>query len=359
MRAFKRVQDRHFFTLYKRKADWTLLHGGPRWLAPSAATIVRAWKNNGRSQSTWVRRQYRTGEGVWKLKLLLIGPCAPGYFGQIWKRRALAWWQSIWVGAFSVTEETWNLCCDLWFIQVWHMWQTRCHEENRNTAWARGRHHASHRLPETFCIFMSWWSRRFWFFTGSGLPAPGHHFLTSHASSWVSFLFVFVLGGRAGMQWLFSMFNCSSHSHWREEEDWVQYFMAQYMYDKVLIERDRAKYNVSNLLTATWHCGETKMTHPGHLASQQTAEMLHRKVKRDVLRGNKPKKTHMEVVTAFADACQLWCSPLVDASTDRPLTLSAPSNCLALCFPPTPDAWMLQDSSRCMRQHGLTNPVKV
>lgn len=31
---------------------------------PSAATIVRAWKNNGRSQSTWVRRQYRTGEGV-------------------------------------------------------------------------------------------------------------------------------------------------------------------------------------------------------------------------------------------------------------------------------------------------------
>ena len=161
------------------------------------------------------------------------------------------------------------------------------------------------------------------------------------------------------MQWLFSMFNCSSHSHWREEEDWVQYFMTQYMYDKVLIERDRAKYNVSNLLTATWHCGETKMTHPGHLASQQTAEMLHRQVKRDVLLGSKPKKTHMEVVTAFADACQLWCSPLVDASTDRPLTLSAPSNCLALCFPPTPDAWMLQDSSRCMRQHGMTNPVKV
>lgn len=161
------------------------------------------------------------------------------------------------------------------------------------------------------------------------------------------------------MQWLFSMFNCSSHSHWREEEDWVQYFMTQYMYDKVLIERDRAKYNVSNLLTATWHCGETKMTHPGHPASQQTAEMLHRKVTRDVLLGNKPKKTHMEVVTAFADACELWCSPLVDASTDRPLTLSAPSNCLALCFPPTPDAWMLQDSSRCMRQHGMTDPVKV
>ena len=139
----------------------------------------------------------------------------------------------------------------------------------------------------------------------------------------------------------------------------MSYFVSTYMEDKPLNQKDAQTYGIQNMLKASWHCGTLQTSWPGHPASQQVAEMLHRKVQRDILLRNGVKESHIEVCEGLSSALRsLWTQPL-SLDTDRPITMRGFQGQVALCCPPSPDEWMVKENGKTIRKHGMRDGVKV
>ena len=64
-------------------------------------------------------------------------------------------------------------------------------------------------------------------------------------------------------------------------------------------------------------------------------------------------------MSRLSSAAAQWASPLACTKIERPISVSCPSDKLALVSPPHPDQWMLQGKSRAIRQYGRKDSVKV
>ena len=107
------------------------------------------------------------------------------------------------------------------------------------------------------------------------------------------------------------------------------------MQELTLSMADSEIYGVMTLISASWHTGLQLISPPGFPASQQSAEMTHRKVKRDVLGKLGPKASHLDVLKKLEEVLQIWVTPPKDTQSsrsDRPLSLSAPAGSVRPAF---------------------------
>ena len=113
------------------------------------------------------------------------------------------------------------------------------------------------------------------------------------------------------------------------EQSWADYFEREYLCKKRV---PRATFGRDELIWAHWWSGagfHEAWDCPGHPGSQQVAEQANFKLKKDIREQapNKQIRTHQDVAMAVLGCLKTWLSPIqdVDANTDAPVTLMAPT----------------------------------
>ena len=117
------------------------------------------------------------------------------------------------------------------------------------------------------------------------------------------------------------------------------------------------------ILTADWWSGvgSTHEFQPLPPASQQPAEQMNAKFKRDIRRFG-PLRTHQDFVDMLIKCLKMWIAPLSpsDAEDDSPLTLMGAGGVdgLRFSYPLSPDGWMLDGDGYVMRTPFTEKSVK-
>ena len=145
-----------------------------------------------------------------------------------------------------------------------------------------------------------------------------------------------------------------ARAQWNEPS-WCSYFEKWYMSSKKV---DEQVFGEGKILTADWWSGvgSSHEYQPLPPASQQPAEQMNSKFKRDIRRLG-PLRTHQDVVDMLVQCLKMWTAPLSpsDAQTDCPLTLmgAGGDDGLRFAYPLSPDGWM-QTAEGCVMRPPFT-----
>ena len=111
-----------------------------------------------------------------------------------------------------------------------------------------------------------------------------------------------------------------------------------------------------DILTATWWVGTGSHVLPGFPSSQQNAEALNSKAKRDIQ--GLSQSTHTDVAKSLMQMVDVWSSPLKSGEETldgSKYSLSAPLANLTTHRPVLPDMWMLTEKSGQWVHPGFKN----
>lgn len=132
-----------------------------------------------------------------------------------------------------------------------------------------------------------------------------------------------------------------------QERRWWTYLVAQYL-QKVPV--DAAKYGAAEFWRADWHCGVGRDASwvPVPPSSQQPAESINSKLKRDVRGGRKRLGRHTEVLDALARACKAWTQPVHpdDVQRGKCVSLMGMEGSVSTDRPLSPCPWMLAEGKK-------------
>lgn len=132
--------------------------------------------------------------------------------------------------------------------------------------------------------------------------------------------------------------------HVHGEASWAAYFKRQYLCQAA---------GPGGMLSAVWWAGVLSKIQPGYPPSQQCAEQLNTKVKRDM--ETLPRETHAQVCQSLEKVIGTWSATLKQGEEmlDTPkLALTAPSRQIGMDRPPEPDDWMIHGKSHVLLKPG-------
>ena len=141
---------------------------------------------------------------------------------------------------------------------------------------------------------------------------------------------------------------------------WVVFWTDCSMYTEKLpglrTSRDSTSVKLrgpGGMLSAVWWAGVLSKIQPGYPPSQQCAEQLNTKVKRDM--ETLPRETHAQVCQSLEKVIGTWSATLKkgEEMLDTPkLALTAPSRQIGMDRPPEPDDWMIHGKSHVVLKPG-------